>query len=126
MYPKMISFKDIKVNKNNITLYGPVNFPEDSGVACRNYKASYYENILYIKVKGVLAGVPLAPNCPFDITIPNKYGKIDKIYLQGDKPSENVLIWPVNSTIRKSRPYKVVCPKKADEPCAIIYLDGKP
>lgn len=96
--PKSVFIDEITVFDNKINFKGEV--AVGSANVYRGYNVSYKDKLLYIKIRlGSVLGsiVPFlhlqeSPN--FAISIDkNKYGLIKEIYLQGDTPSENVLIW---------------------------------
>lgn len=61
----------------------------------RGYDVYYKDKALYVKVRGTLPiDLLFLSTCDGNVSIPNKYGEINAIYLAGDNPSENVRIWP--------------------------------
>lgn len=48
---------------------------------------------LYVKIVGSSIKFPWMEGDPFVVIIPNTYGDIDAIYLQGGDPSDQELIW---------------------------------
>ena len=88
--PRKIMVRDMSVTDTTISI--EVDDIADSAIGYSGYQTRYDNGTLFIKIKGGLIG-----SKPWfaDISIDkSSYGKINKIYLQGDNSSENVQIWP--------------------------------
>lgn len=88
--PSNIIIKSVDASVNKITLKGEIIGSAD---LYKNYEVSYHNESLYIKIKGGLISFTKSSGS-IDISIANTYGKINKIYLQNDGTSGNILIWP--------------------------------
>lgn len=84
-----IGVDDVRVNDNEITLKGKI---LSSAIKYRGHRVKYDNGVLYIKIRGGVMSL-FSDSGSIDISIKNKYGEINKIYLEGHKPSENKLIW---------------------------------
>ena len=100
--PETIGVDDINVSDKSITLKG--NVEPGSATVYRGNSVAYRNEALYIKIRfgsaivPMLLSLPLKETSSFDISIDkNKYGKINKIYLQGNTRSEIIEIWPKNN-----------------------------
>jgi hypothetical protein len=92
--PRWIGIIDRNVTDKKITVSGTFG---ESAKAYTGYSTQYNNEKLYIKIRSTIAlgYLPfLKKSGDFIISIPNKNGEIKEVYLQGDNPSENVLIWP--------------------------------
>ncbi len=93
LYRFVISPENMMVHKVNISdsyinLRG---LPSGSAVQYKGHKAEYENGILYVTIYG---GVFTFRKNGFDISIKNKYGDIEEIYLKGKPSSPTKLIWP--------------------------------
>ncbi len=91
VYPNTIDITNIDVTDNFINVKGEFN---GSAVWYEGYKTKYDNGNLYITI----LGLKLAPASKgsINISIPNNFGKIDAIYLTGDRNNDDILIWPKN------------------------------
>ncbi len=90
VHPSVIFVKNVNVTNNIIAMEGEF---AASAIWFKGYRAEYHNNILYIKIKGSSISFPNLSGS-INISIPNKYGTINKIYLQDNVPSGNIIIWP--------------------------------
>ena len=91
--PHWIGIMNQDISDKEISLQGTF---AESAKAYRGYSVHYNTEILYIKIRSSIAiDIPpfLSRSGDFNITIPNKFGEIKEIYLEGNNPSENKLIW---------------------------------
>ena len=85
-----IYISNIGVSDKKIDLSGSFSA---SAIFYRGYSVDYRDENLYISLKGNVFNTTNSSG-EFNISIPNKYGKIKEIYLEGATPTEKVLIWP--------------------------------
>lgn len=89
IHPNNVFIKEVNVSDSQVTLKGTF---IESARQYKGYKIDYKNEGLYIKIKGAL--LSFSKTKEIDISIANKYGRIEKIYLQGDTLSVNKRIWP--------------------------------
>lgn len=87
--PYIVAILDVNVSDKKITLKGTL---VNSSLQFKGYTVKYENEILYISIEGGL--ISLSKPKDIDISIDNTYGKIKKIYLQGDTTSNIMLIYP--------------------------------
>lgn len=78
----------INSNDNQTTLKGKLT---TSAIQYKDYKYHYKDEALYIKIKGGI--ISLTKPKEIDITISHGEEVVKEVYLEGDSPSENILIW---------------------------------
>lgn len=90
--PKNMYVQGLSVTDKTISL--TITDTSDSAIGYSGYKVRANDGKLFIQIRGSLIGF-LSKPWPVTISIDkNKYGEIKEIYLQGNSPSDTVLISP--------------------------------
>jgi uncharacterized membrane protein len=87
--PKNVGVENITVTDSKISMKLD---NLTSGLGIVGYTVKYDNEVLMIKL---ISAELITSKKPIDsISMDNKYGKIKEIYIQGDTPSENKLVYP--------------------------------
>ena len=98
--PSDMAILSVDVSTSTITLVGDIGA---SAVWYYDHTVHYRDGALFITVTGnQVVKLPQSTSVPFTIAIPNTYGPIKTIYLEGRGGEEDRMIWPENPTQRKS------------------------
>ncbi|NEW07982.1 hypothetical protein GK047_18440 [Paenibacillus sp. SYP-B3998] len=88
--PESIVILEANVTNDFITMKGDFSA---SAVNYKSYKVDYKDGKLFVRIQGSILNASGVGR--FDLTIINKFGKIDEVYVQGSAASDSRLIWPV-------------------------------
>ena len=89
--PANVRVSSVQVTDSTISVEG-----EFMGSAqwYNGYAASYKDGVLYVKLQVSSIPLPWLKGDPFTISIPNTYGSIEQMYLQGSGSEGDKQIWP--------------------------------
>lgn len=89
MNPDLIFVSNSNVTEQNVSIAGGF---VSSADLYRGYSVDYHDQAMYVKIKGNIIGLSKSSG-EFHINIENKYGDVNKIYIQGTEPPDDKLIW---------------------------------
>ena len=88
--PETIALTSASVTNDHIHITGT---SASSAFGFTGYDVAYENKALYFTIHGSMYDTPLSRIKPFEISVPNTYGTISKIYITGDSSGADKLVW---------------------------------